>query len=282
MCARRRSSWCGCTRSNRPDACIGSSRRARRRSSAPRSSFTGGRWQVSFTVRYQQAARPVKQPRTRTGGTVGVDVGLTHLATLSRPIPGVSDEHGHVPNPRPLAAKLAKLQELDRRIARCQRLSNNRAKLVARRARLHGTIAAIRKTAHHRLVNELAARFDTVVIEDLNIQGHDPQPAIGPSARRRRVGSVPSDSHHRMRRPGHTSRHGRPVVSVVEDMFGMWGSESQTAPHDPSLRLRHLRHVPRPGCQRRVEPRTRPSACERTLHHHRWCGRRATTGDRKR
>ena len=38
----------------------------------------------------------------------------------------------------------------------------------------HGCTARsppIRKTAHHRLANELAARFDTVVIEDLNIRG---------------------------------------------------------------------------------------------------------------
>jgi putative transposase len=134
-------------------------------------SFTGGRWRVAFTVRYQHTVRPVKRPRTSLGGAVGVDVGLTHLATLSRPVPGVTDDHGHVPNPRPLAAQLARLKDLDRRIARCQKFSNNRAKLKRRRARLHGRIAATRKTAHHRLANELAGRFDIVGVEDLNVAG---------------------------------------------------------------------------------------------------------------
>lgn len=71
-------------------------------------SYTGGRWQASFQVRYQIAARPAKRPRTRLGGAVGVDAGITHLATLSRPVLEITDEHGHVANPRPLAAQLQK------------------------------------------------------------------------------------------------------------------------------------------------------------------------------
>ncbi len=134
-------------------------------------SYTGGRWQAAFQVRYQYEARPVKPPRTSLGGTVGVDVGVSHLATLSRPIPGFTDENGHVVNPRPLVARLKRLQDLDRRLARCQKFSNNRAKLKQKRARLHGRIAATRKAAHHRLADELAARFDLVGVEDLNVAG---------------------------------------------------------------------------------------------------------------
>ena len=134
-------------------------------------SYTAGRWQVSFQVRYTVAARPIKQPLQRLGGAVGVDVGITYLATLSRTIDGFTDDDGHVPNPRPLAARLARLKDLDRRIARCGRGSKNRAKLLHRRARLHGSVVAIRKNAHHQLANQLAGRFDTVVIEDLNVAG---------------------------------------------------------------------------------------------------------------
>jgi putative transposase len=134
-------------------------------------SYTGGRWQAAFMVRYQYVARPTKRPRSAMGDAVGVDVGITHLATLSRPVPGFTDGHGHVANPRPLAAQLERLQKLDRRLARCQRYSKNRSKLQQRRARLHGRIAATRKTAHHQLANELAARFELVGIEDLNVAG---------------------------------------------------------------------------------------------------------------
>lgn len=133
-------------------------------------SYVGGRWQVSFLVRYQIGAQPVKRGHARIGGAVGVDLGIAHLATLSGPVPHVTDEHGHVPNPRPLAKQLERLKDLDRRIARCQDGSNNRAKLVRRRARLHGRITKTRAMAHHQLANELAARFDLIGIEDLNIK----------------------------------------------------------------------------------------------------------------
>jgi putative transposase len=134
-------------------------------------SFTGGRWQASFQVRYKVGAQPVKRGHARHGGAVGVDLGITHLATLSRPVQGVTDEDGHVPNPRPLARQLERLKDLDRRIARCATGSKNRAKLVRRRARLHGHITRTRAMAHHQLANELASRFDLVGIEDLNVKG---------------------------------------------------------------------------------------------------------------
>ncbi len=134
-------------------------------------SYTGGRWQASFQVRYRVDAAPQKRGHTRIGGACGVDLGVTHLTTLSRAVPGVSDIEGHVSNPRPLAVQLHRLRDLDRRLARCQAGSKNRAKLVRRRARLHGRITKTRAAAQHALANELAARFDLVGIEDLNVRG---------------------------------------------------------------------------------------------------------------
>ena len=56
-------------------------------------------------------------------------------------------------------------------MARCQKHSNNRAKLKRQRALLHGRISSTRKTAHHSLANELAARFNLAGIENLNVAG---------------------------------------------------------------------------------------------------------------
>ncbi|MEN9646183.1 MAG: hypothetical protein RL238_2852 [Actinomycetota bacterium] len=134
-------------------------------------SYVGGRWQVSFLVRYRVGARPQKCGHARIGGAIGVDLGVTHLATLSRPVPHVTDAAGHVPNPRPLARQLERLKDLDRRLARCTAGSKHRATLIRRRARLHGRITKTRAMAHHQLANELAARFDLVGIEDLNVKG---------------------------------------------------------------------------------------------------------------
>jgi putative transposase len=96
---------------------------------------------------------------------------LRHLVTLDRPIPGLTDEHGHVPNPRILEAHLARLRRLDRAIARSQKGSRNRAKLLRRRAKLHGRVTATRKLVLHELSRRLAGGFDVVCVEDLNVAG---------------------------------------------------------------------------------------------------------------
>jgi putative transposase len=129
----------------------------------------GGRWQVSFQVRHQ--VTPAPKPRRRLGPVVGVDLGVKYLATLSQPVPGVSDRNGHVANPKVLDQQLRRLQKLDRKIARCQAGSNNRTKLLDRRARLHGQIAKTRKLHLHQLANSLAGGFDVVGVEDLNVKG---------------------------------------------------------------------------------------------------------------
>jgi putative transposase len=78
-------------------------------------SFQGGRWWVSFACRI---TRPVAvTPRRLEGAVVGVDVGLRHLATLSRPLPGVTDEAGHVPNPAVLTTRLRELARVNRAVA---------------------------------------------------------------------------------------------------------------------------------------------------------------------
>jgi transposase len=68
----------------------------------------------------------------------------------------LTDEHGHVPNPRVLERHLTRLRRLDRAIARCDKKSKNRTKLLRRRAKLHGTIAATRELVLHELSRRLA------------------------------------------------------------------------------------------------------------------------------
>ncbi len=132
-------------------------------------SFTGGRWQASFSVR--QLVKPAIVPRKLLGPAVGVDLGVAHLATLSVPVSGVSDEHGHVVNPRHLASELERLAKLNRQVARAVKGSKNRAKLLKRRQLLHGRTSRTRDLYLHRLSATLAGSFETVVLEDLNVTG---------------------------------------------------------------------------------------------------------------
>ena len=85
------------------------------------SNHEGGRWRAVFrlplldgTARLRNPGEPVRHH----GGTIGVDLGLKHLVTLDRPIPGLADEHGHVSNPRVLEQHLTRLRRLDRALAR--------------------------------------------------------------------------------------------------------------------------------------------------------------------
>jgi putative transposase len=132
-------------------------------------SFTGGRWQASFSVR--QLVTPTLVPRKMLGTLVGVDLGVTHLATLSVPVPGVSDENGQVANPRHLDAELARLARINRQLSRCVKGSKNRAKLQKRRQLLFGRITRTRDLHLHRLSATLAGSFETLVLEDLNVAG---------------------------------------------------------------------------------------------------------------
>lgn len=131
----------------------------------------GGRWQASLLVRYQAEARPVPKPRRRHGGTIGVDMGVKHLATLSRPMPGLTDGDGHVVNPQVLSGQLRRLRRLDRAVARTDKGSKNRRRLLDRRARLHGQVAKTRALHLHQLSNALAGGFDVVAVEELNVAG---------------------------------------------------------------------------------------------------------------
>jgi putative transposase len=70
-----------------------------------------------------------------------------------------------------LERHLQRLCRLDRAIARREKGSKNRAKLLRRRAKLHGRITATRKLYLHELSRRLAGGFDVVCVEDLNVAG---------------------------------------------------------------------------------------------------------------
>ena len=134
----------------------------------------GGRWKAVFRLRLLDGSTRLRnpgEPVRHHGGSVGVDLGLKHLATLDRPVPGLTDEDGHVPNPRVLERHLQRLRRLDRAIARCEKGSKNRTKLIRRRAKLHGKITATRKLYLHELSRRLAGGFNVVCVEDLKVAG---------------------------------------------------------------------------------------------------------------
>ena len=122
-------------------------------------------------MRHLVAPAVPPQARGAPERVVGLDAGLVHLATLSVPVRGLTDAEGHVANPGVLSQHLCHLNKIDRAIARCERGSRNRSRLLKRRARLHGTIAKTRALELHRATNELVRRFGAIGAEDLNLAG---------------------------------------------------------------------------------------------------------------
>lgn len=166
----------------------------------------GGRWRAVFRLRLLDGSKQLRNPGEPVawhGGAVGVDVGTQHLATLDRPIEGLTDERGHVPNPQALQRHLDRLDRLDRAIARCQADSNNRARLLRRRAKLQGRIKATRKLYLHELSRRLAGGFEVVCIEDLR-----PRAAAG-------TGSAPTQGELVRQLEYKTRTNGSVLVRVV-------------------------------------------------------------------
>jgi putative transposase len=127
-------------------------------------SRTAQRWHVSFTV---EAEREVPARHSRPGTAIGIDLGIKALIT------GADDAGSEItiPGPRPLAAGLRRLRRASRAHARKQPGTAGRRKSAARLARLHARIANLRADALHKATSMLAAGYETVVVEDLNVAG---------------------------------------------------------------------------------------------------------------
>lgn len=118
------------------------------------------RWFVSITV---DAEDDSHLPKAENQGAVGVDLGVSALATLST---GET-----ITGPKSHKALLARLQRLSRSLSRKQKGSEKRKKAKGKLAKLHARIAAIRSDALHQLTTNLTRRFHIIGIEDLNVRG---------------------------------------------------------------------------------------------------------------
>ena len=127
-------------------------------------SRTAQRWFVSFTV---QVERDAPGRHARPGTAVGVDLGVKTLLTGA-------DDRGRlieVAGPKSLRAGLRKLRRASRAHSRKQPGSAGRRKSAARLARIHARVANLRSDALHKATTALAAGYETVVVEDLNVAG---------------------------------------------------------------------------------------------------------------
>ena len=115
-----------------------------------------GRYYVSFSAKVEVWSHPIRQR------SVGLDVGLTHLATLST--------GEKIPNPRRYRGRQRYLRQQQRCLARRQKGSRRREKQRLRVARAHARVRLERQADLHALTSRLVREFDLICIEDLNVK----------------------------------------------------------------------------------------------------------------
>ena len=114
------------------------------------------RWYVSFAV---DAPGPGQLPAT--GRTVGVDLGISDFA--------VTSDGQRIANPRYLQRRARNLARYQRRMARCQPGSANRAKAKGKVARAHRKVRATRADFLHKAGTSLVRGYDVIAVEDLAV-----------------------------------------------------------------------------------------------------------------
>jgi len=100
--------------------------------------------------------------RAATGKSVGIDFGLKTFLTLS--------DETEIEAPLYHLKYLKELKQLSRNLSKKHKGSNRRVKAKHQLAKLHSRIADLRKDYFHKLTNDLARRYDTIFIEDLNMK----------------------------------------------------------------------------------------------------------------
>ena len=125
--------------------------------SATVSKTKSGEYYVSVLCEIEATVQPNGKP------PVGVDLGLTHFATLST---GEKVEH-----PKYLRQAERRLKKLQRSLSRKQNDSSNRNKARLLVARQHEHVARQRADFLHKLSHRLVNEHGLVKLEDLNVSG---------------------------------------------------------------------------------------------------------------
>ena len=109
----------------------------------------------------ERADLPVPSPPK--GGSVGIDLGVKELATLS--------DGTIIHNPHALKSNLGRLKKAQRNLSRKRKGSNRRREARTRVARLHARVADLRRDLLDKTTTMLARTYADISIEDLNVAG---------------------------------------------------------------------------------------------------------------
>jgi putative transposase len=117
----------------------------------------GERWFAIIQVDQEPEALP------ENGNSVGIDVGLKSFA--------VDTEGKSVENPRFAERAATKVKNIQRRLSRAKKGSNNRQKLLDKLNKVHERINNQRIDFLHKLSRHYVNNYDVICVEDLDIKG---------------------------------------------------------------------------------------------------------------
>ncbi len=123
-----------------------------------------GRYYVSLRCEVDVQPLPAVQQE------IGIDVGLTHTATLS-----TGEKIGNPRHTRKYEKKLARAQ---RELSRKQKGSQNRNKARLKVAKVHQKISDCRMDFVHKMTTRLIRENQVIVVEDLNVKGMIQHPRL--------------------------------------------------------------------------------------------------------
>ncbi len=116
-----------------------------------------GKYYISILVELNEKL-PKKKPIGEKQA-VGIDLGIKTFAVLSNGI--------EIENPKHLHKSIQKIKSLQRKVAKKQKGSNNRKKLVIKLAKLHEKVASQRLDFLHKTTRYLVTNYDTLCLETL-------------------------------------------------------------------------------------------------------------------
>jgi putative transposase len=117
----------------------------------------GERWFAIIQVDQEPEALP------ENGNSVGIDVGLKSFA--------VDTEGKSIENPRFAERAATKVKNIQRRLSRAKKGSNNRQKLLDKLNKVHERINNQRIDFLHKLSRHYVNNYDVICVEDLDIKG---------------------------------------------------------------------------------------------------------------
>lgn len=119
-------------------------------------SFQNGKWFCSFLIEVENY-----KGNSNQHGSVGVDLGIKDLATLSD---GTTFQKSNK-----LSLSLKKLVKLQRKLSKKKKGSNRYAKAKLSVSKLHFRIKNRREALLHNVSNELTSKYKAICLEDLSV-----------------------------------------------------------------------------------------------------------------